>query len=833
MENSSLVKNGSNSSLQSAFEEPYIGIAHQCFVDALNRYSQRNEGEATSRLYNKSVSVIQSSGMGKSRMVDEAANMVFTIPANLREDLPEGMESYPPPDKALRSYFENHESKSDELLQAEYAILLTEIFNVVASKVPTVVGDLKGSESAAVWAEHLRFKKRQGPERVKSHPREEFYRSVAKKARKRRDGIFEMSGDVQRLKDPTKLEGLLSALDSSAKHMLDVVVPGHSDEKNACYVYFDEAHNLTKPPQTIEGFRSRNPYQNLGKVLSRLRNLSIFFIFLSTNTHIQEFAPLDPSARASEGTVLIPPYTELPFDIFITRAYEKLKGSGKTRSLVNVCTTDVMSSMGRPLWFVNNNQWEKQKFQPMSSKVNHALDLAADKLTAQGFGRKSRSRLAALSVRIGITFESVTQASREMESRQVESHMRIVYAIPEHREYMRTGSPSEPILAEAAASYLNRIHNGAGIAIVGPRILSKNCQKGFIGWGGRGELCGRLLMTIAHDTAVLKTGDKIQPFPKDPRVQFHRPIPVIAFLRTLFADEHHNTVLKATSITNKNGETLKDAFKNAYICFSHFALAEDSKMFEAKSLRTALFRGMAMQAKDNQTPIDAVIPIHMGSITSPITTETTSAINLQFKSRKRSYSCSVDRNVTVPDPKQPVISIVFELGVEQSELPLVEAHHWNRPDTQSDQSALCSDDNHYSFVARGCGPETFKAVPEKAKGYYHTILATGDLKSDFPRADDQASWELVQELKSTFIAAKSWAKWDEWDLRVLSSSTMPGTKRSAEEAMPFGMIMKTPNDSPEHMYDRDVKKAKTEISKPNSGRRMGSSDSKGNRPKGH
>jgi hypothetical protein len=35
--------------------------------------------------YSNSVSIIQSSGFGKSRMVDELAQLVFTLPINLRD----------------------------------------------------------------------------------------------------------------------------------------------------------------------------------------------------------------------------------------------------------------------------------------------------------------------------------------------------------------------------------------------------------------------------------------------------------------------------------------------------------------------------------------------------------------------------------------------------------------------------------------------------------------------------------------------------------------------------------------------------------------------------
>ncbi|CAE6531284.1 unnamed protein product [Rhizoctonia solani] len=790
-----LAKSSSNGSVKTAFEEPYQGDVPQCFIDTLDTYSKLCEAESSANLYNRSISVIQSSGMGKSRMVDAVANEVFTIPANLREKVDKALRPYPPPDEVLRSYFENHKSKSDHQLQGEYAILLKCIFETVVSQFPKIVW--KADNRAGIWADHLRSGEN---DLSVGNNRREFYTTAVNAAN---EGIRKIkeAGDNQ-VDWSAQLESLFAALQSSAKRMLAVVAPGHSGEGNACLVYFDEAHDLAKPPGVTEDVQHlRTPYHNLGSVLAYLRDLPIFFIFLSTNSHLEQFAPPSkhhPSARASHpGSFLIPPFTELPFNIFVKQAIRNLSVSNKSLSLANACTMQVMSSMGRPMWFVHNKLWEAQQApdpQQTSgpeSKVEHITMLAVNKLTAQGIPEHAReSELAALSVRIGINFES-TAASRDMECKQVESHLRIVYAIPQHREFMRTGSPSEPVLAEAAAAYLNRIHNGIGIAIVGPRILSKNCKKGFVARGERGELCGRLLMIIAHDLALLDTPDETLRLLKDPKVKFHRPVPVLVFLRALFADMHHATILEATPVTDDAGEKLQDAFKEAYVCFSHFALAGDSAMLDVWSLRNALFRGMAMQAKDNQESIDAVIPIHMGPITSPITTQTTSAINLQFKNRKQSRRCFVDRSITVPDFKQPVISIVFELGERLPELPeaklkqLVRSHHSSPLGSRNegDESTLHPDDHHYLFVARGCGPNTYKAIPEEVKMCYDIILASGDLKDDFPRNHNQISWRIVQELTPAHYSLKSKTEWEEWESIISSGPlALSGAKRSVKDA---------------------------------------------------
>ncbi|QRW24453.1 hypothetical protein RhiXN_11365 [Rhizoctonia solani] len=242
-------------------------------------------------------------------------------------------------------------------------------------------------------------------------------------------------------------------------------------------------------------------------------------------------------------------------------------------------------------------------------------------------------------------------------------------------------------------------------------------------------------MTIAHDIALMKKPYSFEPPLEDPLPRFHRPIPLLDFLLALFAEEHHSMVLNATPILSQgDAETLETRFQDAFVSFSHFALAENSDVFRADALQVALFRGVALQAKDSQPSIDAVIPIHMGSTEQAITMEAVSAINLQFKNRKRSLDC-----------------------------PVNQVHHQERRKPRSKESNKTTthpDEHHYSFVTRGCGPKIYRAIPEEAVPSYQTILASGDLMNDFPRAELESSWEGVRELKPTLDAKELLAGWN-------------------------------------------------------------------------
>ncbi|KAG8712506.1 hypothetical protein FRC08_014483 [Ceratobasidium sp. 394] len=624
--------NGDNS-LQAAFEEPYLGNTAKVFINTLNRERQYYPPEAAEHPYNWSIPVIQSSGMGKSRMVDEAAKTVFTVPIDLGADLPPGKKARLPPDVEMRRYFEVRKDQSDEEQQAEYATLLRVLFDETCKLVERCWPKLTGEALARACADY--FKEGRTERKVGAN-REQFFSVVVNEATKRRRGL-----------DKGKtLSRLDRSLQSSCRKLTDIVHPNRPTGTNACFVYFDEAQALVQP---VQAPNEKHPLHNLGVVLSGVADQEVFFIFLLTDSRVKGFAPppfYHPSLLEFEGSQTIPPFTELPFDLY----EETVLNNVDSLTLENMCQTGAMVGFGRALWFV----------QYKSDPTGDIFRFAMDKLCASGADdRKEDSALAALSVRIGVTFDRAHPDSNLIESRLVKSHLRMVYAIPRHQEYMHTGASSEPVLAEAAGLYLGESGRG-GVAKVGPNVLASACGKGIIVHGERGELCGRLLLTAAHDIALRKI-----PRPDVDQPYYHRPIPVLDFLRALFHPAHHARILGATPATAVDElATLSQAFSGSFVSFSHFALAEDVEMLSTFGLTTALVHGMALLADDCQCSIDAVIPIHMGPITTPISPETTSVINLQFRNRKKAHDCYVDRRITVPDVTKPVISIIFEFGME-------------------------------------------------------------------------------------------------------------------------------------------------------------------------
>ncbi|CAE6470100.1 unnamed protein product [Rhizoctonia solani] len=713
------LSSGSHQSLGSISEPRYHGKAAEIFINTLNRernaYSQNTE---INKPYNWAISVIQSSGMGKTRMVEEAAKTVFTLPINLREDLLHHEKTCPPPDVNVRGYFMKRQNDSDIQQQADYAIFLLALFIKARESIESLFPGLTGTKLARAWADHLA--EGQTESGVGFH-RKSFYDNVVQVAEKASQNNKKTLGHLKH------------SMRQNCQMLQDLIQPTAS-EKNACFVYFDEAHSLCRDDESPHDSKQRSPYHNLGIVLSELTKYRVFFIFLSANSRTKTLdMPLTvhPSALVVKGARHIPPFTELPLDVFEYKVLEDFR----SLTLEKVGETATMVNFGRPMWHV--------QYQMEAGGAESVFKVATAKL-ASSPADESDAVLAALGVRVGIAFDETY--SHSVQSRLVESNLRVVYSIPGHGEYLHTGAPSEPVLAEAAARYL-ALDGRKGIAVEGPPRLAAALEQGILAREERVELVGRLLVTAAHDISLRNYYKERGLKPASGQPQFHRPVPVMDFLCALFHEKHHDEIRSAQSITGR-GVPLDNAFAGSYVFFTHFALAKDSEILTPFGLATALVRGMALQVKDDQISFDAAIPIHMGRMRSSILPKSTSAINLQFKNRKD--MSNVNRLITAPGKHRPVISIIFELGTKGKLADTIEISTIQTRKTRRVKTDPHFDDHHYEIVVRGCSPAVFGVISPQTKGMYAAMLGTGTVLEDFPRQDEKENLDAFWAVKPAF-----------------------------------------------------------------------------------
>jgi hypothetical protein len=204
-------------------------------------------------------------------------------------------------------------------------------------------------------------------------------------------------------------------------------------------------------------------------------------------------------------------------------------------------------------------------------------------------GLSDAQKLACLSARLAIDFNSTTYTGQSQEHKQVEGHMRFCLNVDDGFETMKTVFPSEPLLAEAAARLMKRPDFKA------PEAL-KNIMGGFsIHKGDRGELLALLLLCLARD-AALTDDDKTTT--------------VYDFMGKLFPKlrEGNGTFHPSVIKEGTAGETFKKCFENSHIHFTHFIKVHESAVLNRKYLWRLFLRGAAIICANSQGGIDILIP---------------------------------------------------------------------------------------------------------------------------------------------------------------------------------------------------------------------------------
>jgi hypothetical protein len=155
------------SAVSNAWNEQYTGNSHQLLLQNINRMLRNKP-------YSNSVAILQSSGSGKSRMVREQSNLVFTLPFNLRAHsdnkslvfficiggifLPSeiGM-AYPPPDTEIRNQLDWQAPILHEG-QVRYLHLLGCIFGIVSDELDMLYKEKNEPSYTSLaenWRKHL------------------------------------------------------------------------------------------------------------------------------------------------------------------------------------------------------------------------------------------------------------------------------------------------------------------------------------------------------------------------------------------------------------------------------------------------------------------------------------------------------------------------------------------------------------------------------------------------------------------------------------------------------------------------------------------------------
>ncbi|KAJ7216551.1 hypothetical protein GGX14DRAFT_605162 [Mycena pura] len=710
--------------------------------------------------YSPTVPFVQSSCTGKTRTAYEVVRKRFGFNICLREDIEE-VAVYPPPDDQVRDYFTDIEHDSNlARVVIRYRLFLIELFRHTISTLDSDVFSQyqrKYNTLSEAWSSWFET----GYELDIGYHGEnhrQFYDEVTNKAKSR-----------LKQKDLTS-KGVETECKTAGKELINKLRKDYDDKKRHTYIgedqsrvefviFFDEAHSLSQLTVKNSKGKRRTGLLTMERALKCLLDCPIFAVFMSTNSQLEGLATPSihhPSYRdGSHRFQLFPPLSEfVGFDLFAAKVGRELFASGIT--LEKLLDPKLMVSFGRPHWYGVWDAFEKDA--TARKRVGKILNIAREKLNPDPHPERDiNAPIAWIGNRLCLEPDIRRAEGRAFQSKLIESYMGVVVSIPEHRLYMLTTTPSEPVLVEASAQLM------AEHKVNLFKLLRTNLGQGLLAKGERGEIVTRALMVLAHDKAArdekMKNG-----------FRYCRPIPLLAFLRALLTESAYETMMEATPVLKEGDQKkFRDAFKDTWINVSHFVRAGDFEVVQIQHLRNFFFRGAAVQCHPTQEAIDCVAPLlRAPTLTTPISYKETGDLKVQTKNRDVTTPLVVTTHQTRPElawDDEPTISIVIEYGDKKqiNQSNCIEVTHTTMRNTRS--NPFRPQTMNYQVTLRGL--EAFRLTDEQKIDIRVLLDLTSTLEA-FPRAS-HANLNLMRRLKHNFKAKdgfSSWASNSSWkDLR--------------------------------------------------------------------
>ncbi|PPQ86747.1 hypothetical protein CVT25_012384 [Psilocybe cyanescens] len=753
--------------MSKAWETTYNGEHHRNLLTNIRHSIATNP-------YENTAAIIQSSGFGKSRTVDEMATLVATIPMNIRDTKGNDEDAYPPPDENLTNLFKfinSNVQNMDGAVQAFHQFF-TILFRQFSKKVDALLqsdGDLSlpvllRNDLARSDSRSLLYKTVC-----------EEYRSGALVAKKSHNAAKELGGLIAKLK-PTK------------------------DNPVSLILYVDEAHTLTELKiRTTDS----TLYDAMIKAAAEYCNYRFFILFLSTSSQLRRLTGPAKASRSARrvGPNVIAPFTEMPFDCH-------LEDHGIKSGLIlqGIQEYRFITRFGRPLWasaFLSHNRDRETQIRKLA--VARLTGLSHEPTILGNL--EYTPRLAILDTLLNLEYSPAKFQTRKLiddmvanpkfQTRKliddmVANRMRTAFSVPTDHTSMYSGYPSEPVLAEAALDTIQMITSPSCQEPMAKMYneLSDDAKEA-LDVGQRGENVAKIILLRAYMAAVKQElPDAIE---KD--YPWRNGCSLITFLKQLTATTYHRTVMKSRPDTEVEGKCLDEAFENAWVRFTHFARGTDDSAMTTSMAWVAFVRGMAMIGWPAQDSVDLHIPVLLHK-DEPITETNMSGILVQVKlrrewSKRSAVAVDADQLGYFPGPSnlrgsspdetyksRPYISLVMELSkpvTEKFPPSLVVNVTGNRKKVESEKQKQkthgplkmhYSRTSHprYSLFFYGRSHRVYGCIPDdqSTQDAYNALLDIGAVASSMinahPKGRDR---KYIYQMKPFWTIGKDCFHWVE------------------------------------------------------------------------
>ncbi|KAI0295042.1 hypothetical protein B0F90DRAFT_1820770 [Multifurca ochricompacta] len=566
-----------------AWGSPFKGNAATSLLLTIESYLDKRRD-----VYARQTSIVNSSGTGKSRMVDEVATKIITIPICLRSSKSQG---FPPPDIELRNWLcsvggdSDPDAPSKKLHGFVYALLTITEKHDVAPQESTTIGRDRGRprlDTALLVQEHQEKLAKAFREhmtvgqgfRSSNDYRKYSFKAVVDEATTKLpspspyavdgNGVREAGLELCQFVDP---EGCLDLLEGPRRPLVILA--------------FDESHVLGDTPPG----KGWTLFAELRRTLRELVELPVFSLFLSTAGKFHVFSPeigKDPSNQvANMNLSVLHLISEISFNDLMTPPEED------SVTVDDMVDDKWITHLGRPLFGTHYDSLVKVKAE------RELMVLTKQKLLDGSItldeDLNGKGALACLSFRFSLEFNLVHSYDRELartqvecyvnarwltvSHRNIERHMRLCLVATTELEDMITVVGSEPYLAEAA----RMIISGAGVNPI--RCLVENSELDCVDCGQRGELAATLIVMQARDAASFVTK--------------RRWVFVADLMKALLPASAYDEVKESLPTLSRRDEDkpFESAFKGYCPWFNHVIKVKNSDKISVDSLWEFITQG--------------------------------------------------------------------------------------------------------------------------------------------------------------------------------------------------------------------------------------------------
>ncbi|KIM44785.1 hypothetical protein M413DRAFT_362557 [Hebeloma cylindrosporum] len=652
------------------FHQGFRGKAHQRFIDALGTTYTTLYDET--KYFGRTIPVVQSSASGKSRMVYEMGKMVPTLSICFRRNnLPSS--GWPPNDEPayqflLEARTGDAQYKGEEIAAA----FLGALAHVVGSKIKARL-DL--DPLTKDWMGDWRL---DSPTDIVNSSRYKCFIEVAVKAE---ELLRQNREEIIAWRFPSMIKGTSDSAPNwhikLFKHLtrpyfdeLALVVKKCSGTAGKYFVFaFDECSqlNVHRPCPKPGEPPARDPLWGMSLIaLQRIikaydafisDDIPFWFLLLDTNSSLANMAPVGRDAtsrRLTKSLISLPPWPFVGFNQMVEAdlaAHIKLP--------TDVLTMKHLKVYGRPYWSTLTDR--------------EVLGAAFKKLfSPEGFQPTNQNHVfAAFAIRAGLEIGQ-GEASERLDIQAVRSHMRILKSVV--GSLVITASPSEPMLALAAAEGLNSSEETYQEAM--HTLLDELILKGLVlDRCLLGEVWSRILLLRARDKASIATGSENKTNSRWSTLNWESGVPSVRAL-TL-------SNLLVTMLGENLGIPKRDAVKTCivnkllaesdehWVNFSHFVyLSVSIDEVTPAMLREAWFSGYAFQCVFHQPVIDGFMVVYRGSLNEPFDESRLFVVPWQTKAKSEAAGPALAKSLTAPfivaedgsRRKPRHLVILFDLG---------------------------------------------------------------------------------------------------------------------------------------------------------------------------